>query len=308
MYTVRGAAALSLGAAFLWAVWYPLVLVATRGTPPSSVLAYPYLFGGVIYLAWAARRGEAAEFLRLFADPSAWLRVVLLLASQLSILAGTYLLGPVDTSLLSLIGDVVLTPLLVAVIWSARRGNIGSPIFVAGLLLSILGGGLAIAGGHGLSSVHGLGWILVVTIPLSVGFYFILTAQENERRSQVAVTGQSILACGLVSVLLAPLIPGGIEGLARFTPVAMLLLVVTGITSFWAAFLLYFESIRRIGMVVPPMLMTGIPVFTLLLSATVLGLGLPLLAAIGIPVAVAGGLLTLWGESRPRRGPRASAG
>jgi len=45
------------------------------------------------------------------------------------------------------------------------------------------------------------------------------------------------------------------------------------------------------------MLMTAIPVFTLLLSAGLLGIGLPLVGVLGIPVAVAGGLLALRGES-----------
>ena len=37
-------------------------------------------------------------------------------------------------------------------------------------------------------------------------------------------------------------------------------------------------------MVIPPMLMTGIPVFTLLLSATVLRLPVPIIAALGVPI------------------------
>jgi len=51
--------------------------------------------------------------------------------------------------------------------------------------------------------------------------------------------------------------------------------------------------------------MTGIPVFTLLLSAGVLGIALPFIGVLGIPVAVAGGILALWGESAfpPDAGP-----
>ncbi len=49
-------------------------------------------------------------------------------------------------------------------------------------------------------------------------------------------------------------------------------------------------------MVIPPMLMTGIPVFTLLLSATVLQIPVPLVAALGVPIAVGGAILTLRGE------------
>jgi drug/metabolite transporter (DMT)-like permease len=297
--TVRRAVGLSIFAALLWAVYYPLVLLATRGTPPSAVLAYPFLFGGAAYLVWAVRTGTAGAFLRLFARPSAWLRVGVLVLMQVSVLAGTYLVGPVDSSLLSLIGDVVLTPLVVALIWSARRGNIGTPLFTVGLLLSLVGGGLTIAGGQALGAVRGFGWLVVPAIPLAVAFYFLLSAQENERTGAIAVVGQSMLAAGLVCLLLAPAIPGGIGGLVRFTPLAIGLLLATGVTSFFVAPLLYFRAIDAVGMVIPPMLMTGIPVFTLLLSATVLGLGLPFIAALGIPIAVAGALLTLRGESTP---------
>jgi hypothetical protein len=47
-------------------------------------------------------------------------------------------------------------------------------------------------------------------------------------------------------------------------------------------------------------------VFTLLLSAFVLDLGLPFLAVLGIPVCVAGALLTLRGESTRAPGTAAS--
>lgn len=299
------AVALSLLAAFLWALYYPLVLEARPGASPAATIVLPFVFGGVAYALYAAVRGAGPTFVRLWKEASAWLRTALLLAMQFAVLAATYLAGPVDSSLLSLIGDVVLTPLIVAFLWSSHRGNIGTAWFGIGLLLSLVGGGLTIVGGQTLGRVEGVGWLVVPTVPLTVALYFLLSAQENERTAPLAVVGQSMAAAALLSFVLSPLLPGGIGSVAGVTPATLALLAACGVTSFFLAPLLYFRAIEVGGIVIPPMMMTGIPVFTLLLSAFVLTLGLPLLAVLGIPLAVVGALVTLWAESQPepRRDP-----
>ena len=290
-------ALLSLLSAFAWATYYIFVLAITPGTPPSAILVYPFLFGGIAYALWAIGSGHLAPFVGLWRSPAAYLRTGLLVGMQLSVLAATYLTGPVDASLLSLIGDVVLTPLLVAFALGAHRKEIRTVGFAAGAFLSLLGGGMAIAGGGGLGSVHDWGWLTVPAVPLTVALYFLLTALENERTPTSAVVGQSLLAATVVGALLAPLVPGGWNGLLVTAPVPLFVLVALGLTSFFVAPLLYFEAFARGGLVIPPMLMTGIPVFTLLLSAIFLHLSLPLVALLGIPVAVAGALVALRGET-----------
>ena len=99
-----------LVAALMWALYYPFVLGARSGASPAATIVYPFIFGGIAYLLYAAGRGYGRPFVRLWGEGSAWLRVAFLIGMQLSVLASTYLAGPVDTSLLSLIGDVVLTP------------------------------------------------------------------------------------------------------------------------------------------------------------------------------------------------------
>ena len=106
-----------------------------------------------------------------------------------------------------------------------------------------------------------------------------------------------MVAAALLTVVLSPLLPGGFPSLLTVEPLALGLLALTGVTSFFLAPWLYFRAIEEAGIVIPPMMMTGIPVFTLLLSAFVLRLGLPLLAALGIPIAVIGAILTLRGAS-----------
>jgi drug/metabolite transporter (DMT)-like permease len=303
----RGVAvACSLFAALGWASYYIFVLRISPGTAPSAILVYPFLFGGVAYAGWTVAEGNATAFLRLWRDPSAYLRTGLLVGMQFSVLAATFLTGPVDASLLSLIGDVVATPVIVAFILKEHRAQIRSRLFAVGLVLSLAGGTMAIVGGRSLTTVHSWGWLVVPAVPLTVALYFLLTARANEHAPPSAVVGQSMLASGLFTLVLAPLVPGGWAGIAAVSPIPLLVLLATGLTSFFLAPALYFVALHRVGLVIPPMLMTGIPVFTLLLSAIVLGLSLPLIAVLGIPVAIVGALLTLRAE--PTTGPTPGAG
>ncbi|HXW67799.1 MAG TPA: DMT family transporter [Thermoplasmata archaeon] len=284
-------------AAFLWALYYILVLAATPRSNPSAVFVYPFLFGGVAYAAWTGIRGDGAAFLALWRSPAAWLRVGLLLGMQLSVLAGTYLIGPVDVSLLSLIGDVVITPIFVAAAFLEYRDRLGSIVLWTGMILCALGGALAIVGSGSVAAVRGWGYLLVITIPLTVAGYFLGSAREGERTSLSAVVAQSMLAAGIVGVAISPLLPGGTAGLALVDPTPLLLLVVTGLTSFFVAPLLYFDAIHRAGYVVPPLLMTGIPVFAGILSWGILSIPIPALGLVGIPVAVGGAILALRAET-----------
>ena len=284
-------------AALLWASYFIFVLAVTPGTRPSAVFVYPFLFGGAVYTVWATAEGHGRAMLALWQRPSAYLRVSLLLGMQLSVLASTYLAGPVDTSLLSLIGDVVLTPVIVAVWFAAYHGRFTSRLLWLGMGLCLLGGGLAIVGSHGLTAVHDWGYVVIVVVPLTVAFFFLSAAKENERSPPSAVVGQSMLAAGVIGLALTPFLPGGPSGLLAIAPVPLLILVATGVTSFFVAPALYFASLRAVGLVVPPMMMTGIPVFAAILSWGILGIAIPTIGLVGIPIAILGALLALRGET-----------
>lgn len=293
---------LPLAAALLWASYYIFVL-AIPNTRPSAVFAYPFLFGGALYTLWCVAQGHGAAFVRIWTRPSAYARVGLLLGMQLSVLASTYLAGPVDTSLLSLIGDVVLTPIVVAVWYASYRARVGSAVLWLGMALCTVGGGLTIVGNQGIAALHGWGYAVLVAIPVTVALFFLATARENEEHPPSAVVAQSMLAAGIVGVAISPVLPGGLSGLVGFGTVPVLLLLATGATSFFLAPALYFASIRRVGLVIPPMMMTGIPVFTALLSWGLLGIAIPWVGVLGIPVAVAGALLALRAETSVPRTP-----
>ena len=287
----------SVLSAFLWATYYLFVLWSTPAATPSAILAYPFVFGGVAYTGWAVARGEGRALAAVWRDPTAYVRVGLLVGMQTSVLATTYLAGPVDASLLSLIGDVVLTPIVVALLIGAYRSHIATPLFAIGLVISLAGGTMAIVGGHTLSAIRGVAWFAVLGVPVTVAAYFLLTARANRVAPPSAVVGQSILAAAVLMVVLAPVFPGGYSGLLTVPSLPLLLLALCGGTSFFLAEVLYFGALQDVGLVIPPMLMTAIPVFTLFLSAGLLGIALPIVGVLGIPVAVVGAVLALRGES-----------
>lgn len=285
--------ALALSAAFAWATYYLFVLWVTPGTSAGAVLFYPFLAGGVAWMVAEAATGDRRRLLPLFGDPATYLRVALLVGTQASVLAATYLAGPVDASLLSLLGDVVATPLLAAALLYTPRATLADPLLFAGLALSLLGGVLAIVGGHGISAVHGLAWAAVLSLPVTVGLYFLVSARAAERASVGAVVGVTTILSAVVALLLAPAMPGGLGGILTIGAWPLVLMLINGLISFYFGPWAYFRSIAREGYILPPMLMTGIPLFTLVLAAAVLGLPAAALAVVGIPIAVVGGVLVV---------------
>jgi drug/metabolite transporter (DMT)-like permease len=300
------AAGLSVVAAFLWATYYLFVLAVTPGTRPSAVLFVPFAAGGGAFALWSLAHHRGRAFVRAFGTGGAYVRLALLLGMQISVLAATYLTGAVDASLLALLGDVVATPVVVAVLSAEHRAELRIPGVALGLLLSVVGGVLAIAGGHGVTAVHALGWLAVAAVPICVALYFVLSARAATAAPVSVVVGQSMLAAAIGALLLAPLLPGGVAGILGIGAWPLTLLVVNGLASFFVAQLCYFLAIERAGLALPPMLMTGIPVFTLLLSATILGIAPATLALLGVPIAVVGGVVALAAGARAPAAPTAS--
>src|ERR1700691_3558253 len=124
----QAAAALAVFAAFLWATYY--IFVLSVGSGPAAIIAWPFLVSGVAFVAYVLYRGHAREFLALWSSPMAYVRSALLIAMQVSVLASTYVAGPVDTSLLSLVGDAALTPVLLIVIYREGADRARSPYFL----------------------------------------------------------------------------------------------------------------------------------------------------------------------------------
>ena len=292
-------AAMSLTSAFLWATYFFFVLAMTPGTAPSAVATYPFLLGGGMYVAWAVYWGHGRVVLQLFGEAQAWFRVALITIMQLSVLACTYLAGAVDTSLLSLLGDAGMTPLLAMVVLREGRHRARSPLFMGGLLLASLGATLTIVAGGGASPFHGWSIVIAPLVPLSVGGFYILSAQAGQTRPSSALVGQSTLAGGLVCLVIAGGLPGGWQGLLVTVPLPILLLVLLGALSFFLAPALYFRAVARSGIVLPALFQVMIPIFALLLSMVLLHQIPTPVGLLGIPVAVVGGLLAYRGAQAP---------
>lgn len=287
------AAALALLAAFLWSTYYLFVLTVRASTPASAVIFYPFVGGGLAYALWVLAHGDGRVLASTFAQPTAYVRVGLLLGMQFSILAATFLTGPVDASLLSLLGDVVATPVLVAGLVAEHRAELRSPLVVGGFALCLAGGTLAIVGGHGLAAVHDLGWTVVAAVPLLVALFFLLSARAGVRSPVSVVVAHAMIVAAAGALAVSPLVPGGLAAIVRVGDLPLVLLLVNGFASFFLAPLLYFRSLEQAGLVFPPMLMTAIPVFTLFLSAAVLGIAPALLGLLGVPIAAIGGIVAL---------------
>lgn len=289
---------LALAAAFLWSTYYFFVLrVQAEGLGAGPIVAVSFLTGGLAYLALALVERRARELVSISVEPAAYGRVALLLGMQLAVLASTYLLGAVNTSLLTLVGDVVGTPLIVLALFREGKDRLRSALFVGGVLLSTAGAALAILAGGSTTPVTGAGWLLAVAVPPAVAVYFIVTARAGRTRSTAALVAQATLGAAVVGFALGPWLPGADPAPWSIGTTPLLLLTVNGLVSFFVAPWLYFRAIATVGILLPAVLMATIPVFTLLLEVLLDRSFPPWLAALGIPLAVAGSLLAMRGES-----------
>lgn len=296
-------------AALLWASYYYFILAAPDAHP-GALLAGPFLAGAVGFLAAAWVGGHASAVPRLFTDPTSYLRAALLVGMQVGVLAATYLTGAVDTSLLSLVGDVVCTPILIWVLYREGGARFRSLLFVGGMVLSTLGAGLVIAGGSALRPITGWAWVAAPAVPIVVALYFLFTAKTSQRVPMTALVGQATLLATLFAVAISPALPGGLAGLVPPNAVDLALIIGVGLTSFYLGPYLYFLAVEKVGLVLPALLMTAIPVFTVLLGVLVDRTLPPWLSLAGIPVATLGAILALrgphepWGTQYARRAAR----
>jgi drug/metabolite transporter (DMT)-like permease len=286
----------ALLASFLWAAYYLFVLVLDPTMGPAGLLAYPFLFGGISYAALSLAQGHRRQLVRLSAEPSAYLRIVLLFGMQVGVLASTYTAGPVDTSLLSLLGDVTLTPILVMVLLHQATDRARSGVFWAGVVLSTAGATLTILGGRSAPALHGWAWLVAPIVPLAVAFYFLLTARANVRLPGTAVVTHATLGAAALSFLVSPFLPGGTGGLGIASPLDLLLVAGLGVTSFFVGPYLYFRAIEWAGLLLPALLMATIPVFTLFLALAAFHTAPVLIGLLGIPIAIVGAALALRGS------------
>ncbi|HYK93183.1 MAG TPA: DMT family transporter [Thermoplasmata archaeon] len=299
------AATAAILAAFLWATYYSFVLGAP-GTPPSGLLVDPFLAGAAGFLVLAGVRREIRSVGPLFRDPRSWARASLLVAMQVSVLASTYLTGAVDTSLLSLVGDVVLTPIALVLLYGEGRERFRTPLFGLGLVTATAGATLVIVAGASVEALSGWAWVAAPIVPVAVALYFLYTARANRETPMTALVGQGTLLAGVLGILVSPALPGGLGGLWPASWGSAGVVIAIGLTSFFLGPYLYFRAIESVGIVLPAVLMTAIPVFTLALNVALFHEAPPWLGLAGIPIAVIGSLVALRGPHSGWGSPEAS--
>ncbi|MFZ0892021.1 MAG: DMT family transporter [Thermoplasmata archaeon] len=293
------AAILALGAAFIWATYYIIVLRGALGAGPACLVAFPFLAGGLAYLGLTTVQGHLRAFFALFRSPAAYLRIGLIVGMQVSILVATYETGAVDTSLLSLIADVVLTPLLIFVLFREGGARLRSWTLPLGMTLSLAGATLTIVGGGVVAPLRGVAILVAPIVPLTVAFYFLAVARTAREIPSSAIVAHATIGGAVAIFALSPLFPGGVMSLNLGDPTSVVWTIVLGVTSFFLAPFLYFRAIELGGLVLSALLMASIPVFTLGLSAAFLGITPTLASAAGVPIAVVGGILAIQGEHPP---------
>jgi drug/metabolite transporter (DMT)-like permease len=301
---VRAATGLALLAAALWASYYGFILGLNGHLSGLALIAYPFIIGGIGYAIYCSLRGEGGAFLRLFRDPAQWGRIGMFLGIQVSVVYITLVNGAVDAALLSLVGDVALTPLLVMAAFSEGRDRLRSRAFVGGLVLSGAGASLTIVAGGSLQGFSGWSWIAAPAEAVLIAAYFVSAARAGRTTPVTAIAGQASLVAGLVALPFALVLPASYGNLSFGGPLEVVLLVGVGITSFFLAPAVYFAAIGRAGIFLPSLLMAAIPVFTLGVAALVAGEYPTALGVAGVPIAVVGGVLAVRGsQSSPGPDP-----
>lgn len=292
--------AMAFLASVLWATYYPLILFVNPQLD-GAVLALPFLFGGLPFLAVAGlgRGRKFSDVLGVLTSRTALLCGALLAILQFDVILATRLAGAIPTAIFTLLGDVALIPGMNYALWREDGARIRRPLFWGGIALATVGASLTILGGGGLGEWSGLTWLVLLPLPLLVGAYFLLVAHAV-RKVPIGdlVASASLLAFGGSAVgALALFGPGVFPGPLHLTDLAILVLV--GVTTFFVAPWAFFEASNRLTVTVPAVVNATIPIFTMLLVVAFLGAKLTWLSGLGVPLAFLGSYVALRGPPSP---------
>lgn len=292
--SVRTLAGLAGGlAAFIWASYYVLLLLLP-GVPDATVIVVPFAVGGLAFLAGFPGRtsGSRGTLLRRLLTVRGLLQGGLFLLLQLDVVLATRWAGAVDASLVTLLADVVATPLLVFALFREDTERFRSPSFWLGVVIAAGGSVGAIAGGRSGGPLSLAGLLALLPLPFLVAVFFVWVNQEGRRTSVGDVLGASALMAALLGTVGALAVLGIAWLSVPVSPYDWLVLVVMGLSSFYLAQWAYFWAAGKTTILIPAVLQSLIPVFTLLLVAA-LRFPVPPLAWLGVPLAFAGSAIAV---------------
>lgn len=293
-------------AAFLWASYYVFVLALPVGED-GLLIDLPFLFAGLLFLvAYPGRRpGGALGVLRTCATWPGIVRGGIFALVQLDVVLATRWAGAVDASLVTLLADVVATPLLVLAVVHEDAGKVRSKVFWLGVLLASSGAAATILGNGQAVPLSLPALLSLVPLPFLIAVYFVWVNQASKRAPAGEVLGAASLMAFVVGSLGGVLVFG--PAWATYSPVTfdqVVIMVVVGLTSFYLGPFAYFWAAGRTTIVLPAVLQALIPVFTLMMIALLALQRFSWVAWIGVPLAFLGSVVAVaeprWpGRRRP---------
>ncbi len=210
-------------------------------------------------------------------------------------------LGLVEAGRASII--IAISPAMIALGASLIFGQrLGIPRCL-GVVASIIGAMTAISSGNPaalLSGGIGLGDLLIFGCVLSWAAYSLIgKAVLSDTSPLVSVTYSS--AIGALMLLPAALTNGLVEALPTYTLPEWLNIGYLGVFGTVIGFVWYYEGIEKIGAAKASLFINFVPIFAILLSASLLGERLTMSLAVGAVMVVCGVYVTNNGFSFPAR-------
>ncbi len=210
--TSRIAVVLSVTAAFLWASYYFIALAIAPQISLAELIVLPFLIGGVAYAAISARQGSLPAYAQLLREPRSWGRASLYAGIQLTVVAVTLYSGPVDTALLTLVGDVLLTPLVAATLYGHGRRQVMAVAFWVGVVFVSAGAALTIISAGAAEPLRGYALVDGILLPAFIALYFVMSAEAARTQPADAIVGATCIQAGVLVLILTPFVGGALGG------------------------------------------------------------------------------------------------
>jgi drug/metabolite transporter (DMT)-like permease len=266
---VAAGSSIAVASAFVWSTYY-IFLHMLGKLSYFSIFLYPSLAGGILFVLYGLITEGRVRL------PSKKRDIIIpalgFLASQFMIILSTEVNGGVITATFVLVGDAIISPSIIYLIGRNRFVPNLSLFFPGIVLLVVSSAILSLFGGQfGVHSLYGL--MLIVTVPVLIALFFVYTNERIMVDGMARILTPTFFISSLI-VFFPFLIISPQVVLALPDYADILILIVTGATSMFAGYLLFFAASRLTGFTLTSILMCMIPVFTLLLSAALIGVSL----------------------------------
>ena len=286
---------LAIMAAFFWSTYYIFLHMIGRADA-FTVFIYPSLVGGFLFALY----GFVSEGNIRLPERKADLLIPAFgyLSSQIVIIFSARINGGVLTSTFVLVGDAILSPFIIFAL-GRNRFIPRFSLFIPGLLVLVVSAFVLSAFG-GKFAVHSLaGLVLIVADPILISLFYVYLNGRIMIDGMARILAPTFLVASLISLpvflFLYPVFYIGVPD-----PYELLVLIVIGVTSMFGGYFLFFAASKISGFTLSSILMSMIPVFTLLLSAAFISIPLTFSSVVLVFLAVFGAsLCTLsFGEGR----------